>query len=234
MTRPMNRREVSSWVGLRRRIVSFFEDRYLAGRDRWLNASPAGNALAARELRKALRSLPSRMPPVDLTTKLLVIASRESQRRRAHASWAATWNTVRQDVRLWANNLMRPLAVPTAGGLISALLLFGVLAPNLAIPRVQARTNDIPTVLYTNASVKNFLPIGFEGNDDVVVEITVDEHGKLVDYTFPNSDNTAAQIHQIIENQILFTEFRPATSFGRTMSGKLKITFVSSRIDVKG
>ena len=234
MTRPMKRREVSSWVGLRRRIVSFFEDRYFVARDRWLNAAPAGNALAASELRKALRSLPSRMPPVDLTTRLLVIASREGQRRRAHASWKATWNTFRDDFRLWATNLMRPLAIPTAGGFISALLLFGVLAPSLAIPRVQARTNDVPTVLYTNASVKNFLPIGFEGNDDVIVEITVDEHGKLVDYTFPNSDNTAEQIHQIIENQILFTEFRPATSFGRTMSGKLRITFVSSRIDVKG
>ena len=193
-----------------------------------------GNVPTVGELRRALQALPRRMPPIDLTIGLRVIASRESQRRKSRASWAARWSAARQDLRLWVDNLMRPLAIPTAGGCVSALLLFGVLAPSLAIPRVQARTNDVPTVLYTNASVKNFLPIGFEGNDDVIVEITVDERGKLVDYSFPNCDNMAAHLHQTIENQILFTEFTPATRLGKAMLGKVKITFVSSRIDVKG
>ena len=129
---------------------------------------------------------------------------------------------------------MRPIAIPTAGGCVSALMLFGVLAPSLAIPTVHARGNDVPTVLYTNASVKNFMAIGFEGNDDLVVEITVDEHGKLVDYTFPNCDDRRTPMHRMIENQILFTEFTPATILGQPMPGKVKITFVSSRIDVKG
>jgi hypothetical protein len=218
MTGPMKRREVSSWVGLRRRI----------------DTGSAENAPGVSELRCVLRTLPSHMPPIDLTTKLRVIASREGQRRKARVSWSARWRAAQQDLRLLVNNLMRPLAIPTAGGFVSALLLFGVLAPSLAIPRVQARTNDIPTVLYTNASVKNFLPIGFEGNDDLVVEITVDERGKLVDYSFPNSDSTRTHMHRTIENQILFTEFTPATRLGQPMSGKVKITFVSSRIDVKG
>ena len=186
------------------------------------------------DLRRALRTLPDRMPPVDLKVRLRIIASRESRHRRERASWSARWNAVRQDLRLWANNLMRPLAIPTAGGFISASLMFGVLAPSLAIPTVSARTNDVPTVLYTQASVKNFLPIGFEGNDDLVVEITVDENGKLVDYTIPNSGNGSTRLHRNIENQILFTEFTPATRLGQPMSGKVKITFVSSHIDVKG
>ena len=141
---------------------------------------------------------------------------------------------MQQDLRLWANNLMRPLAIPTAGGFVSALLLFGVLAPSLAIPPVAARTHDIPTVLYTEPSVKNFLPIGFEGDGDLVVEITVDENGKLVDYSIPNMDQKLLRMHRSIENQILFTQFTPATRLGQPMSGKVKITFRSSRIDVKG
>jgi len=138
------------------------------------------------------------------------------------------------DFRLRVDNLMRPFAIPTAGGFVSAVVLFGVVAPSLIIPTVHARTNDVPTVLYTNASVKNFMAIGFEGNDDVVVEISVDENGRLVDYTFPNCDDRRTHMHSTIENQILFTEFTPATRLGQPMPGKVKITFVSSRIDVKG
>jgi hypothetical protein len=232
MTDPRKYRGVSSWAGLRRRIASCFDERLLAHKEWQLDNQ---DSPAVTDLRSALRTLPRRVPPMDLSVRLRIIASRESQRQKVRASWAARWNAVRQDLQLWANNLMRPLAIPTAGGFISASLMFGVLAPSLAIPAVSARTtNDIPTVLYTHASVKNFLPIGFEGNDDLVVEITVDENGKLVDYTIPNSLNGSTRLHRNIENQILFTEFTPATMMGQPMAGKVKITFVSSHIDVKG
>ena len=232
MTNPRKYRGVSSWAGLHRRIASFCDERFLAHRNGRLDSD---DAAAVADLKSALRTLPRRMPPMDLSIRLQIIASRESRRRRVRSSWAAMWNAVRQDLRLWANNLMRPLAIPTAGGFISASLLFGILAPSLAIPTVSARTtNDVPTVLYTQASVKNFLPIGFEGNDDLVVEITVDENGKLVDYTIPHSGNGSTRLHRNIENQILFTEFTPATMLGQPMAGKVKITFVSSHIDVKG
>jgi hypothetical protein len=186
------------------------------------------------QLRSVLRTMPVRVPPVGLATNLRVVASREAQRRRAHSSLTARWLTLREDLRLWMNNLMRPLAIPTAGGFVSALVMFGILAPSLAIPPVVARANDVPTVLYTGASVKNFLPIGFEGGDDLVVEITVDENGKLVDFSIPNPVSGESRMHRSIENQILFTSFYPATRLGQPMSGKVRITFRSSRIDVKG
>jgi hypothetical protein len=129
---------------------------------------------------------------------------------------------------------MRPIAIPTAGGFVSALTLFGVLAWSLAIPRVTARASDVPTVLYTEPSVKNFLPIGFEGEGDLVVEINVDENGRLVDYSIPNMEDKFHRMDRSIENQILFTQFTPATLLGQRMAGKVRITFRSSRIDVKG
>jgi hypothetical protein len=186
------------------------------------------------KLRMLLRTMPPRVAPSELETSLRIIASRESQRRRTRASWATRWAAMRDDLRVRTNNLMRPIAIPTAGGFVSALLLFGVLAPSLAIPPVTARANDIPTVLYTEPSVKNFLPIGFEGDGDLVVEITVDENGKLVDYSIPNMDDKVHRMDRSIENQILFTQFTPATRLGQPMSGKVRITFRSSRIDVKG
>jgi hypothetical protein len=140
--------------------------------------------LLDQKLRRALRMMPVPVPPADLSTKLRVIASREHQRRRVRSSWAGIWENFKQNSRLWISNLMRPLAIPTAGGFVSASLLFGVLAPSLAVPGVAARANDIPTMLYTEASVKYFIPVGFEP-DDLVVEITVDEHGRMMDYSIP-------------------------------------------------
>ena len=185
------------------------------------------------KLRMLLRTMPVHVPPGDLGTNLRIIASREIQRRRARASWATRWVAIREDLRVFTNNLMRPMAIPTAGGFVSALMLFGVLAASLTAPPVT-RANDIPTVLYTEPSVKNFLPIGFEGNGDLVVEITVDENGKLVDYSIPNMDENVQKMDRSIENQILFTQFTPAMRLGQPMSGKVRITFRSSRIDVKG
>jgi hypothetical protein len=185
-------------------------------------------------LRRALRTMPAPTPPSDLKTRLRVVASRESQRRKAQVSWTAWWNFYTQNFRLGLNNLMRPLAIPTAGGFISAVFLFGILVPSLAVPGVVARANDVPTMLYTEASVKHFMPIGFEA-EDLVIEITVDEEGRMMDYSIPNCFNKAEHVHRSIENQILFTEFTPARSFGQKISGgKVKITFTSSQINVKG
>jgi hypothetical protein len=55
-----------------------------------------------------LRSLRPRVPPSGLTTSLRVLASRERQRRLG-ADWPGR-------LRLFAANLMRPLALPLAGG----------------------------------------------------------------------------------------------------------------------
>jgi len=37
-----------------------------------------------------------------------------------------------------------------------------------------------------------------------------------------------------IENSLLFTEFWPATNFGRPIAGTIRISFRSSHIDVRG
>src|SRR5678809_406058 len=73
-----------------------------------------------------LRSLPPREPPAGLNTSLRVIASRERQRmlegrgvRRICGSWL-------DRTRLWSQQLLRPLALPAAGGVFSAVVLFSM------------------------------------------------------------------------------------------------------------
>jgi len=184
------------------------------------------------DVRRMLRMLPSRRPSTDLSMRLRVLASQESARRQSHASLRKTLQTWFADFRLFADNLMRPLAIPTAGGFISAMLLFGVLSPNL-VTRGAVVSNDVPTVLYTEASVRSFIPLGFH-NEDITIEVTIDDEGRIIDYSMPNGRPKNHALNRSIENYLLFTQFTPVRNFGQAVKAKVRLSFKSSRIDVRG
>lgn len=194
----------------------------------------ADNLRALKRVRRAMAGMPVRVPPANLTWRLRVLASKELSRRQAGSTGLGRAREFWMDLRLWAHNLMKPLAIPTAGGFASAALLFASLVPALNIPSVSAN-DDVPTGLYTGAAVKSIVPLGSQ-NDGVTVEITIDEQGRVVNYSIPNLDPVAdsALIRRNVENSLLFAEFIPATNFGHPVVGKTRITFRCSRIDVKG
>jgi hypothetical protein len=177
---------------------------------------------------QVLRRLPARYPPAGLRTSLRVIASRERQRI---LSRQINW---RDRLNLFFKNLMRPLALPLAGGVFSTVALFSM----CLIPMYPVRgddSSDIPTALTTTATVKQMAPIGGTYGD-VVVDVSVDEAGRMVDYKIVSGFNglTTAQVRRSLENRLIFTEFTPGTQFGQPMSGKLRIIFRNSDVDVKG
>src|SRR4051794_5041834 len=71
---------------------------------------------AQQEVRTTLRSLKQTPVPVELTAKLRVSASHDRQRRLARASLSARWRDMHDRLQLALDNLMRPLALPFAGG----------------------------------------------------------------------------------------------------------------------
>src|SRR5262245_31223964 len=73
-----------------------------------------------RNTRAGLRGMAEPAVPARLTAKLRVIASHERARRVARIDFAARVETWKSDVRLFFDNLMRPFALPVAGGLFSA------------------------------------------------------------------------------------------------------------------
>jgi hypothetical protein len=101
--------------------------------------------------------------------------------------------------------------------------------------RAANATVDVPTVLTTQVAVKGMAPF-FGGGDDVVVDVTVDEQGRMIDYAVVAGASALANasLRRRLENVLLFTEFTPATSFGQPMSSKTRLWFRTSRIDVKG
>ncbi len=225
-------------------ISAFLDERLSVPRqlqmDAHLNGCPgcSRRLRQMREMRLTLRRMPVRIPPPSLNTRLRIAASRELVRQKAKATWPAMWADWRTSFRLGSQNLMRPLAIPTAGGFLSAVALFcllplGMISPTLALS--VATITDVPTALYTDATIKSISPVGFS-DEDVVVELTIDDQGRILSYTIPDCPHIlkSPALRRNIENSLLFTQFTPATTFGQPMSGKLRLSFRNSSINVKG
>ena len=131
-------------------------------------------------------------------------------------------------------NVMRPLAVPVAGGVFSAVTLFNLwVVP--AYPAFARTGADVPTQLSTEARVKGFSSIGTAG-EDVVLDVALDDSGRMVDYKILSTGYMPdANSRRKLENLLVFqTTFVPATSFGQPTASKIRLWLSSSRIDVKG
>ena len=184
------------------------------------------------ELHAALRSLPAAVPPAWLITQLQVLASRERVRQISRGTLTALVHFWAAEFRLFFDNLMRPLAIPFAGGLISALFLFAMLAPALQFPHRSAHDVLLSGLFgQTQATFEELPPFGFS-EDDVVVQVTLDRDGAVIDYSIPNNLNS--KLRNDIANMILFTRFEPATEFGMPVGGKILVSFRRDRIVVKG
>jgi hypothetical protein len=180
-------------------------------------------------LHAELRSLPAVDPPARLIIQLQVLASRERMRQLSRRTLTALVHYWLAEMRLFFDNLMRPFAIPLAGGLVSAVFLFTMLMPTLQFPHLTR--NDVPSGLFTQseATLDALPPFGFS-EDNVVVQVTLDERGSVVDYTLPN--NVSGKLRNDIANMILFAKFQPATAYGIPIAAKVLVSF--RRIDVKG
>jgi len=186
------------------------------------------------QARSALRALPKLEPPKGLIYSLRVLASRERERLLAGSPWRALLAPWLVRGRLWTEGMMRPVALPIAGGLVSALILFALVMPGVS-PMHSSLTGDVPTMLSTEPIFVGMGPFGFT-EDEVTVDLTVDRQGRFVDYSIPGGQawvkNPGAR--RVVENALLFTQFAPGTTFGQPAKSKVRITLRRSRIDVRG
>ena len=216
----------------RRRLSAYLDDAVSDGERRLmrlhLNECRACEAESEqyRLVRATVRALPKRLAPPDLGIRLQVLKSRELARMSATESPFDRWLN---RARLYARNMMRPIALPVAGGLCSTIFLFTSLVPTFDFHKTPG---DI-AILSTEPMVKNMFPLGFHDNTDAVVDLKLDNTGRIVDYTIVSAEGQPTeQVRRSIENDLLFTTFEPATRFGLPTSGTIRISFSSSRIDV--
>jgi len=186
--------------------------------------------------RAVLRSLPGLAPPKQLVVSLRVLASHERARRLANTRTPDFLSRWLVRARLWERIMMRPLALPVAGGLVSAVILFGLIVPNFFAPHAISSNADVPTMLSTEATVVGSGPYGI-GVDEATVDMTLDSQGRFLDYSIPSGQAWVKDpgARRSVENALLFLRFAPGTTFSMPASSKIRVTLRrGSYIDVQG
>jgi len=162
-----------------------------------------------------------------LEGRLKVLASHERARRLVRISWAARVENWRELAVLKLGHLMRPVALPVAGGLVSALLMFALLIPSVTYAHIT--TIEPPSPVFTDPDgqvvgegefPKLERAIGPSVSGRVIVLLTIDNRGRVQDYTVTQGVMTPE-----VENLILFSQFTPATVFGKPTRGQVRVVF---------
>jgi hypothetical protein len=186
-----------------------------------------------------LRGLPRLAPGAELQSSLRVLASRE-QRRASGGAIAFV-----DRARLFSQNLMRPLALPAAGGVFSAIVLFSIIsfAPAYTVTASTGLDVEIAPSPRGRATVLNSdvvvtpAPIFVSGADNVIVDVFVNGQGGMVDYAIVSGNATKDEaLQRRIGQVLLLTKFYPATTLGTPHEGRIRLSLSASHssIDVKG
>jgi hypothetical protein len=240
--------------------LSVYCDGYSPKRERqniWLHLAGCPDcSLRLEQLlatKAALKGLPRRSPPPELSTSLRVLASRELANGASRTVWGAflTRHTLR--LRLWADAIMRPVALPFAGGFVSAVVLFAILVPTFLF-RHNSIIRDVPiNVLFAEATLKETSPFTLSG-DSIVLDVLLDRQGRVIGYSSPSGEGwiNDPETRRGVDNLLLFTTFKPGTvhssrdwepddfrytetsRFGQPVAGKVRIVIQRSAIDVTG
>ncbi len=190
---------------------------------------------AASGQRAVLRSLAAPSVPDKLAANIRVIASHERARQLTRITWRARWDAFCDRASLHFENMMKPVALPIAGGLISALLMFGVLIPSVSYARI--RTIEPPSPVFTEPDGQVVGEGEFprlesanqpSSNGRVVVLLVIDDRGRVRDYHVTQGAMTPE-----VQNFILFSIFTPATMFGKPTWGEVQAVFGAENGDRK-
>lgn len=170
-----------------------------------------------------LRELPVAEPPASLA---IAIRLRVTPRPRP-----ALWE--RWQVHL--ANLMRPVALPAAGGLLSALILFGILLPSVHMGHMLpvGTLPDVPTLLVTEPRFKEASP--FPVTEDILVEAWINERGHITNFEVISPTQGSAVEKMLLlqsANVLWTTRFEPATRFGQPTAGRVVLSL--RRINIRG
>ncbi|MBM3759029.1 MAG: hypothetical protein FJW36_02155 [Acidobacteria bacterium] len=193
------------------------------------------NQSAHQEVRALLKALPRRRATHELSLDLHISASKEAARRQKWASAPALLVRMNNTFQLWKTNMARPLALPCAGGIVSAVVVFAMFV-HIHPVRANSLADDRPTALYTEPAAKTLAP--FEPpTADAEIEVSIDEQGRVADYRVVEGNlEMNLEVRRSVERTLLFTEFVPATSFGQAIPSKLRLSLRrgASAITVKG
>ncbi len=181
---------------------------------------------ALQRTQQLLAGLGPKKAPADLGLKLRVAVSQQvAQARRPRF----------QGLLVRIENALNAFMVPATAGLVSAVLIFGLLLGFFAMPEQLRASSDVPLMLYTAPQLEQTMfgtSLSGSGDDSVVIEAYVDANGRVEDYRILSQPEDAGSVLPEVKKILIFTTFRPALSMGRPTAGRAVISF--SKISVKG
>jgi hypothetical protein len=181
--------------------------------------------LALQRTQRLVGSLGRKTVPPDLALRIRVSASRELANSR-RPRWEA--------IRVKWENVFNAVMVPATGGLVTTVIIFGLLI-NFLVPSQFVDPNDVPTTLYTPPQLQSSpfqLAMGSGRTEPLIVEAYVGADGRVQDYRVLSGVENGSAVLSELKNMLIFATFRPATSFGRPTAGRAILAF--SKIQVKG
>ncbi|MFZ3218266.1 MAG: zf-HC2 domain-containing protein [Candidatus Acidiferrales bacterium] len=187
-----------------------------------------------RRLAVCLASVAPAAPPPDLAVRIRVRAAQSG----------APWSDLR---RLWSRtavsfeNILKPLAVPATGGILTALFAFVFLVQNIlvGVPMTGIVPNDLPLNLVQPARLESLAPFPVPGvigsspqseSGELLLEATLNAAGEVVSYKILSGPNDPA-VQRQLDQVMLFSRFSPQLSFGRPQAGgRVLVSFSEVRV----
>ena len=178
-----------------------------------------------RKSQQLLTSVGRPLVPPDLALKIRIGLSQEMARARRPQL---------QGTRMLVESALQRFMVPSAVGLVTAVIVFGVLMGSFAGSVQAANANDVPLLVYAAPEFKASayaLQHGALSEDAVVVEAYIDASGRVEDYRVLSSPEDVQTWLPQVRNALIFTEFSPATAMGRPAPGRVVLAFTRSGLD---
>ncbi len=175
---------------------------------------------------RLVASLGRKPAPRDLALRLKVALSSESSAFLGMSRCALQW-------QIAMNNFM----LPATAGLFSAVHF---LRPR---DRIRHRAGERhlhapPTFRPCYSLPLNcaWLParwnLAFPSDESIVVETLVDANGRVASYRVISAPENAQKLLTKLDNMLIFTVFKPATTFGKPTSSRVVLSF--SSVNVRG
>jgi len=184
----------------------------------------AARYASVRQTQALVGSLGRKAAPPELALRLRVALSKEIASGK-RSRWEA--------LRIRWENALNAVMVPATAGLVTTLIIFGLLI-GILYPTAMRASNDVPTMLYTPAELQ-FTPFEFSMGANaelLVVEAYVGPDGRVQDYRILSAPEDAQAILPELKNMLIFTTFHPATAFGRPTASRVVLSF--AKVQVKG
>ena len=192
-----------------------------------------------------VRALAEPAIPPQLAAELCVLASHERERVLNRVSLSVRLARWVSRMELAFDNMMRPVALPFTGGVLSTLLIFTLLVPRLSFSH-DIRGSELST-FYTapvGKMVTNPWDQVADADDDFprieqpnaapseyynVVDMTIDTTGRVVNWSVVRGELTPD-----MKSIIMLGQFQPATELGVPTEGTIRVVQSCPSATVRG